>query len=130
MTKSKAKKLAWNAFARWVRNRGAKGAYNQCITCDRTYATSGRGVIQAGHFVPGRNNSILFDERNCFPQCYGCNVKKKGNMVRYYKWMLEHYGQEVIDELERASHQTVVFSVSDYLEIEQKYKDKLNQLTK
>jgi DNA repair exonuclease SbcCD ATPase subunit len=42
----------------------------------------------------------LFDERNCHAQCYGCNVMKKGNMVKYYKFMLKQYGQKVIDELE------------------------------
>lgn len=122
---STAKKRAWKAFSLWVRHRGASGDTNVCVTCGCRYPITGRGAIQAGHFVAGRTNSILFDERNCHPQCYICNVVKKGNMVKYYKFMLKKYGQKVIDELDRLATKSVKYSVSDYLEIESKYKKKL-----
>ena len=54
-----------------------------------------------------------------------CNVMKNGNMVKYYKFMLKKYGQKVIDELDRLATKSVKYSVSDYLEIESKYKKKL-----
>jgi len=125
ITLGKAKKRAVYAFQKWVRHRGHVGNINTCVTCGRMYPVSGRGVIQAGHFVVGRHNAILFDERNCFPQCYGCNIGKKGNVVKFYKFMLANFGQKVIDELERLSNTTVIFSIQDYLDIEKKYQDKL-----
>jgi len=122
---STAKKRAWRAFSLWVRNRGASGNTNVCITCGRRYPITGKGAIQAGHFIPGRTNAILFDPRGVWCQCYGCNVMKNGNMVKYYKFMLKKYGQKVIDELDRLATKSVKYSVSDYLEIESKYKKKL-----
>jgi hypothetical protein len=130
LTKSKAKKKAWAAFSLYIRMRGASGGQNRCVTCGRSYNVTGRGVTQAGHFIPGRKNSILFEETNCHPQCYGCNVMKKGNMVKYYKFMLDTYGQAEIDRLDKLSNETVIFSVQDYLDIEAKYKAKLAELTK
>lgn len=121
LTVSKAKKRAWSAFSLWVRSRGSVGGMNNCVTCGRLYPIKGRGVIQAGHFIPGRHNSLLFDERNCHPQCYGCNVMKKGNMVKYYKWMRKTYGTKVINELEKLDNKIVKYSVEDLLEIEKHY---------
>lgn len=121
MTLSKAKKRAWSAFSLWVRQRGKKGNLNTCVTCGRLYPINGRGVLQAGHFIPGRHNAILFDERGVWPQCYGCNVGQKGNPIKYYKFMLKKYGQETIDELDRLSNTTVKYSIQDYLDIEERY---------
>lgn len=122
---NKAKKRAVYAFQKWVRYSNREGGrianMNTCITCLRQKPIGVVGGIQAGHFIPGRGNAILFDERGCHPQCYGCNIGKKGNMVKYYKWMLENYGQEVIDDLERLDNTTVKYSVQDFLDIEAKY---------
>ena len=62
--------------------------------------------MQAGHFIAGRLNSTLFDERGVHPQCSLCNVVKHGNGPMYYKFMLATYGQEVIDELIEQNSQT------------------------
>lgn len=121
LTLSKAKKKAVYAFQKWVRNREKIGNLNTCVTCGRMYPVEGKGCIQAGHFIAGRGNAILFDERGCWPQCYICNVVKKGNMIKYYKWMLERYGQAVINKLEILDTTTVKYTVQDYLDIEAKY---------
>ncbi len=125
LTLSKAKKRAVYAFQKWVRYNGHIGNLNTCVTCGRRYPMSGKGVIQAGHFIPGRHNAILFDERGCHPQCYGCNVGQKGNPIKYYKWMLENWGQVTIDDLERLSETQVKFTVQEYLDIEEHYQKKL-----
>ena len=121
ITLTRAKKRAVYAFQKWVRNRGRIGNLNRCVTCGRLYPISGRGVIQAGHFIVGRHNATLFDPRNCFPQCYGCNIGKKGNVVKFYKFMLLNFGQDVINDLERLDNTTVKYEVKDYLDIEKKY---------
>lgn len=129
LTRSKAKARAWKAFSLYTRTNGSKGGFGKCITCERTYPVTGRGTLQAGHFIPGRHNAILFDERNCHPQCYGCNVMKKGNMVKYYKFMLEKYGAQTIADLEELDNSTLIYSVDDFLLIEKTYTDKLANLT-
>lgn len=112
--KSGAKKKAWDAFSKYIRARDKK-----CVTCGAVTN------LQAGHFIGGRHNSVLFDERNCHAQCYGCNVGKKGNMVQYYKFMFKRYGQNVIDELQELDTLIVQYKTTDYLELERFYKEKI-----
>ena len=116
---SKAKAKAWKAFSLWVRTNGNTKEIVECITCGREKSYK---KLQAGHFIAGRHNAILFDERGVHPQCYACNVVLGGNGVKYYKWMLEHYGQKVIDELEALDNTTVIYTIEDYQKIEEKYK--------
>ena len=132
-TVSKMKDKAWKAFSIFIRTRDAyktTGTFSdsKCITCERVYPIKKVGGLQAGHFIQGRHPSVLFDERNCHAQCYGCNVMKKGNMVKYYKFMLKEYGQGVIDELEELDTKLTFLSASDYLDIYETYKEKLHNL--
>lgn len=127
LKKSKAK--AWKAFSLYIRTRGSRDGMNKCITCGRVYPIKQIGGLQAGHFIQGRHVSILFDERNCHPQCYGCNVMKRGNMVEYYEFMLKTYGQGVINELKRLDRQVKIMKPFMYDEIAEKYKVLLEDLT-
>ena len=130
MSRKTPRTKAWDAFSIYIRTKDSVGNLNTCITCGIMKPIKGRGVIQAGHFVPGRTNAILFDERGVHPQCYGCNMGKQGNPIKYYKWMLANYGQKVIDELDRLSGTTVRYSAKDYAKIQAKYKEKLKKLDK
>lgn len=104
-TKKKPKKIkvgklkdkVWKQFSIFIRTRGADTqGFNFCVTCQ---VKKFWRELQAGHFIQGRLNANLFDERGTNPQCYSCNVGRYGATVLYYKWMLAHYGQEVIDDL-------------------------------
>lgn len=121
----KAKDKAWVPFSKYIRLKGAKNEINKCVTCKvvRHYKE-----LQAGHFIQGRRNAVLFDERNVHPQCYACNMYKSGNLIKYYRFMLKTYGQKVIDELERKNEEVVKYKVWDFERIEQEYKDKLKKL--
>lgn len=132
-TLSQAKKKAWNAFSLYIRTRDAlktTGGIDNClcVTCGREYPRTGVGCIQAGHFVASRANSILFDERNCHGQCYGCNVGRGGAHVEYFVWMENTYGRDVIDELRRLKLQSRKFTVDELHEIEVTYKLKTGEL--
>ena len=135
-TVTQAKNKAWTVFSLYIRTRDALRTTGtlencRCVTCGRAYPLKGaRGGLQAGHFIQGRKNSILYDERNVHGQCYGCNVMKKGNMVKFYKFMLEEYGQKVIDELEELETQTKQMKAYEHIEIFEKYKKKLKALQK
>lgn len=56
----------------------------------------------AGHFIGrglGGSSGVYFNEANIHLQCKQCNMTN--NQTGYRKFMLENYGQAVIDELER-----------------------------
>jgi hypothetical protein len=134
---SKQKKKTWVAFSEYIRTRDCKeyGKNHpsaelmcECVTCKRVYPYS---KLQAGHFIQGRTNGVLFDERGVHAQCVGCNMFKGGLIEDYYPFMLEKYGQEVIDDIKKKRLDTIKFSVKDLEEMEvlykQKTKDLLNQ---
>lgn len=100
-----------------------------CVTCRRSYPFK---QLQAGHFIQGRGNAVLFDERIVYSQCVGCNgnppMGKGGNYVEYYVFMLEEWGQIMIDEFRALKHTTVIYKIPDYDRLEQEFKDKTKEL--
>ena len=131
---SKQKKRTWIAFSTYIRTRdcveyGKKNPSSelmgQCITCKKIYPYS---KLQAGHFIQGRTNGILFDEKGVHAQCIGCNMFKGGLIEDYYPFMLEKYGQEVIDDIKKRRNDTVKFTVTELKEMEEKYKQMTKEL--
>lgn len=84
--------------------------------------------MQAGHFIPGRKNAFLFDERGVHPQCYLCNGPLKGNPRKYQAFMLQKYGQKVIDELDALSNTTKQFTYDELIDLKNLYEDKIKAL--
>lgn len=122
-SKSLMKQKAWKEFSIYIRQRGSVGGLAKCVSCGDFKPWREQ---QAGHFVPGRGNSVLFDERNTHVQCYVCNVRRHGNLLPYYDFMEEKYGKEIIAELRILAMQPKQMRHSDYEEIYTKYKQ-LNQ---
>lgn len=130
--KQLAKEKAWSSFSRYIRLRDAlrftgDPDEGQCVTCLRTYPTKS---LQAGHFIGGRTNAVLFAEDIVYSQCYGCNVGRSGNYLDYYYFMERELGsKEAVDELVRSYKQKqVVYKEHDYLELKEKYDDLYNKL--
>ena len=101
-TISKFKKKVWTEFSKYIRNKYAVNGRVMCVTCGDWKDIK---EMQAGHFIPGRRNCIIFDERNVHPQCYACNICKNGNTVEYFRFMQHKYGDEVIEELRNRNNQ-------------------------
>lgn len=121
-----AKDKAWKACSRYVRLRDADEDGNcTCVTCGKVMPWQ---KAQAGHFVPGRFNAILFDTRGIHAQCYGCNVRKCGNLIFYWPWMEEHMGRDVIDDLCSKIGTSKDHNLEDYLTIERIFKRKIDKL--
>jgi len=123
---SKLKKKAWSEFSRYIRLKYANpDGLVECVTC---------GVVkhwkemQAGHFIAGRTNSILFLEENVHCQDYRCNVMLHGNVVEYYKYMQATYGESVIDDLRKKRHENLKFTVEELEEMRILYRDKADRL--
>lgn len=134
LTKTKAKKKAWVAFSRYIRLRDAlktTGSKERliCITCDKQYPAFGKPCAQAGHFIPGRNNSVLINEGFVHGQCYNCNINLKGNWVIYEEKMIKMWGKEAVQIAKRESHKILDRTITEWLELESLYKVKLKELT-
>lgn len=116
---STLKKRAWAEFSIFIRTRGANEAgMNRCVTCE---ALKHWEELQAGHFIAGRLNANLFDERGCHAQCYPCNIGKHGNGVMYYRFMQRTYGEPVIEELIQQNDTTKKWLPGELESIREKY---------
>lgn len=133
---TKAKKRAWTQFSLFIRYRDSlKTVGNlqqcKCVSCTAIKNTLGIGCIQAGHFIAGRHNTVLFDEDLVHGQCYHCNVGLKGNWVEYEAAMIAMYGRDKVEEFKRKSKghgEYVKYTVDDYLAKEAEYKQKIAEL--
>lgn len=122
LTTGQLKKRAWKEFSIWVRTWNAdEYGMATCFTCD---VVKHWKEMQAGHFIRGRLNGNLFDERGCHPQCLRCNIHLQGNVVIYYQRMLYHYGQEAIDDLVRQNDQTHKWLPGELQSIWEKYRER------
>jgi 5-methylcytosine-specific restriction endonuclease McrA len=121
---STSRKKAWEWFSRYIRLRDTlergSGQYVKCCTCDTVKHWK---EMQAGHFIPqAQGNAVRFDERNVHAQCYRCNMNLGGNGPEYYPFMVELYGEEIINELKLLSKTTVKFTASELDDIAADYK--------
>ena len=83
-------------FQRLVRLRARdKNGNCKCVTC---------GVVQhwkdmdSGHYISRANKATIIDPRNVHPQCKVCNHRGTNN---YRTFMIDTYGLELVQELER-----------------------------
>lgn len=119
-TKKTIKAKAWKEFSRYIRQKYAdKNGYVQCVTCKDIKHWK---QMQAGHFVPGRTNAILFEEIGVHPQCYSCNVGKSGNLIEYFLFMEKTYGREVIEKLRTLKNTLKKTTTKELQSIHEKYK--------
>ena len=132
--RQKAKEDAWESFSRYIRTRDClrftgDPTQGKCVSCNRSYPFK---ELCAGHFIQGRGNAVLFDERLVYSQCGGCNTNppygKGGNYVEYFIFMEKEWGRKKIDEFRALKHETKIYKIHDFQAIEQEYKDKCKKL--
>lgn len=84
-----------NACHNFIKKRD-KG--KPCISCGEPWHSD----FQAGHFYKAELYSTLkFDETNIHGQCQGCNLFNDGNESGYRVGLIERYGKEYVDELDK-----------------------------
>lgn len=129
-TITQLKKLLWKDFSKYIRLRDAiatTGTKDQakCVTCPRIYPIK---KLQAGHFIPGRNNAVLFDEQQVHAQCYSCNMHKAGNWPNYLEYMNNKYGEERVGAMMSGRHQIVKFTHDYLIEKRKEIKQRIKEL--
>lgn len=126
----RAKDKAWSAFSKYIRLRDCIATTGDteggiCVTCkDFTLFKK----AQAGHFISGRNNAVLFDEELVYLQCQKCNVFLGGNYVLYAIEMTKRYGLDKVEEFQSRKSLTVIYKLFDYERIKKEYEDKYEAL--
>lgn len=119
------KKEAWSWFSKYIRLRdclitmGSK-KQGKCFTCNKVFDFN---KLQAGHFIDGRGNAVLFEEDLVHSQCIQCNYFKHGNKEAYEPRMLELYGKAKVDEFRQLRFTTKEYSREDYERIRDYYKE-------
>jgi len=85
-------------------------------------------MLQAGHFIAGRHNNNLFNERGCHAQCYNCNVNLRGNTLEYRRQIIKLYGEGADEEIEAEARITRQFSVSELEDFMEDLKQRIKEL--
>jgi len=133
-TRASLKKEAWRVFSIYIRTRDClktTGTTERgtCITCNEMKLFK---QLQAGHFVGGRGNAVLFHEEIVNAQCGYCNRKPPmglgGNYAQYTLVMIDRHGREKTEEFLNLRHSTKKYSPVDLTEVIETYKRKTQAL--
>lgn len=91
------KELADRVYSQYIRLKNAnKDWICTCITCG---AKKHWREIQNWHYRTRSCLKYRFDDTNCHPQCYNCNINLWGNYRNYYKYIVKTYWEKVEEKL-------------------------------
>lgn len=133
------KDKAWSAFSTYIRHRDClttTGTFERgtCVTCvvRADYTEYPYSRIQAGHAVGGRGNAVLFHEEIVNGQHDHCNSQSHGGLSgdygNYMTFLVRKYGLEHAESLQRLKNAYKDYTYEDLVQIEQEYKEKLEDL--
>ena len=132
LTSPQAKKKAWAVFSQYIRQKYAlPNGQCQCVTCNKWDHWKN---LHAGHFIDGRNNTVLYNEKLVHPQCFHCNSKQpgclSGNKVSYTIFMATKYclNIEEIKALQNLYFSSKPMKTFEHLEVLELYKNKLKNI--
>ena len=116
------KQKAWTEFSRMIRLEAVdlKTGLVSCVTCSRKALWN--DGMQAGHFIDGRYNSVIFYERGVHVQCYACNIIYNGRKDEYFLFMEKSYGRDEIDKQMRMKWENVSFTRDQLEDMRKEFK--------
>ena len=121
LTRSKLIKKLDTIFSRWVRLSNSVNEICTCVTCGKE---SHWKDIQAGHFISRKHYSTRWDERNCLPQCVGCNVFKYGEQYKYSLYLGNKLSKKILVE----SRVIIKFTNVELEDMIKEYTERFNKL--
>lgn len=126
------KKKLWTIFSIFSRRKDASpDGIVSCVTC---------GVVKfwnqgdAGHFLPGRNNSILFYEKGVHFQCKQCNGHFRiGTTVPdidkiYEEYIGNRYGKKEVEYQRKLKRETKQFDEKELDKLIIRYEGYVNEI--
>lgn len=121
-TKTKVKKELDRVFSIYIRQKYADSfGIVQCYTCQKTGSVK---ELQNGHFVPRQYLSVRWDERNCRPQCYACNMLYNGQPSAFAA-RLEAEQPGIVKELEEMRKTIRQWTIKEIEDLTAYYKQKI-----
>lgn len=108
---------ARKVFQKWIRQRDKD---QPCISCG-VYKSP---QFDAGHYFSANQFSgLMFNEDNVHKQCSRCNDYYSGNPLEYRHGLINRYGLEFVERLERLKDngRNYKFSKAELIEIKIKY---------
>lgn len=130
ITKTKAKKQAWEAFSLYMRtlwtNKGNSPV--ECYTCGAHCFLKERPGkrVTVGHWYEGHADITYVNEVYVRPQCYRCNMMLGGNQGEFRDKIRAELGNEEVDRLIfEAKNGHSDLTANDYLQKKAFYKEKL-----
>ena len=72
--------------------------------------------MQCGHFVPRQYLATRWSENNCRPQCVGCNVWGRGQLLDFEENLIEEIGKKGVEKLKHSRHQILKLDANWYLD--------------
>jgi len=85
-----------------------------CFTCERRFHIE---YLDAGHFISGRRNAVLFDVKCIRLQCNFCNVINHGQPQLYRKKMIKLFGKEWVEERKRRAKRVIKNNQIDFAKL-------------
>jgi len=97
----------------------------RCYTCD---ALKHRKKLQNGHFVLRQYLATRWEEDNCRPQCFGCNIRGKGMVLEFEERLIKELGAARVQELKDSRKILMKLDEAFYLRKISEYKEKVDKL--
>ncbi len=126
--KSTPKSKAIKAIQKLARVAAADdNGYCQCVSCGGFFHWSeGDG----GHYIPkGASSYWALRIENVHPQdkkCNGFGMKYGTAAQEYTKWMIDYYGRDFVDEMERLKREPVKHYKKDLEEMAKEFNEQIN----
>ena len=120
---------ALDTIQKLVRLKAADdNGYCTCVTCGSVDKWT---CFDGGHYIPkGCSSYWSLVEENVHPQCKGCNGfgMKYGTAVQQYTlYMVDTYGREFVDEMERKKKDEVKYYKRDYEDMIKEWNEQIKQ---
>lgn len=127
MSRSQLVKRLDSVYSQYIRLKNADSdGYCICVT-------SGKRIywkeIQNGHFYSRKYLPTRWDDTNCHPQSVADNIFLRGNYINYTRYMIDRYGRDYVDELERKAKSGAKISTPELREKLEYYSGKVAELS-
>ena len=90
-----------------------------CVSCKVSKPIN---EMQNGHYISRSSSILRYSEDNCFPQCVGCNIFKKGNYPAYTEYLINRFGSNYVLNLVKVGRLEKKWTVTELKELLNKYK--------
>lgn len=124
-TTSQLKKELDQIYSQWLRIKNSKYGNCICVTCGCSRPWK---EMQCGHYISRIYLATRFLEQNTHVQCMACNVFMHGNYTNYAQFMIQTYGIEHLNFLDRKKNE-----ITKYFPYQEKinfYKKEVAELLK